>query len=329
MSYDGKLLARAKTRLDGMRRAAEIERLCRLDEVYGKNPRIRTLDADIRANISNAVGFALMHGGDTTQALYEAREENEYLQSERAEELLCAGFPADYTDERFMCEKCSDTGYLGTEICSCLKALYKEEQTRELSALLKLGEQTFDSFCLDWYDDTADSEAGVSPREAMEFVYETCVAYAHRFGKNSYNLFFTGGTGLGKTFLAACIARDVSERGFSVVYDTAVSVFSRFEEEKFSRSEEAAAEVRRYMTCDLLILDDLGTEMTTAFTVSALYDLINTRLASGKKTIITSNLLPGELYGRYSPQIASRLEGEYQVLPFFGRDIRILKKELQ
>jgi len=323
MAYDGKLLARAKTRLDEARRARETERDRRLREVYEAVPDVRETDARLRANMANAVRGAVK--GDMGE-LAKARAENRLLLHEREAMLAGAGFPADYTDDGYACDMCRDTGYVGTEVCDCLRELYMEEQRRDLSALLKLGDQTFDSFSLEWYDDAPDPETGVSAREAMETVYETCVNYARKFGGRSRSLFFTGDTGTGKTFLAACIARVVSEKGFSVVYDTACSIFGRFEEEKFSRdAQEAADAVRRYLTCDLLIFDDLGTEMTTAFTVSALYDLVNTRLNAGKKTIVTSNLPPEALYGRYSPQIASRITGEYLTLRFFGGDIRLMK----
>jgi DNA replication protein DnaC len=135
---------------------------------------------------------------------------------------------------------------------------------------------------------------------------------------------------LGKTFLSACIAREVSEGGFSVVYDTAGIIFSRFEEQKFSRDmqdvREAKDVTRKYLRCDLLILDDLGSELTTPFVQSALYQLVNTRLIEGRSTIVSSNFTMDDLRQRYTPQIISRLEGEYETLPFFGKDIRLLKK---
>ena len=165
----------------------------------------------------------------------------------------------------------------------------------------------------------------------MEIIYETCIEYARKFGPKSMNLFFNGAPGLGKTFLSACVARVVSEKGNSVVYDTAGSVFAKFEKYKFLRSDdqdEAHSEVKRCLECDLLILDDLGTEMTTAFTVSALYELINTRLVTSRKTIVSSNLTPQDLRKRYSEQIMSRLEGEYQVLTFCGDDIRLKKNAI-
>lgn len=330
MSLDGKLLRRAKERLERARRENEAEYARRQEEVYAKNPEVLRIDKELRGNVMDVIGFALAHGGDPVDAVSEIGSDNLWLQSERIEELISAGFPPDYLDMKITCPLCNDTGYDGIRPCKCLMKLYREEQQNELSALLKLGEETFDVFDLDYYDSTPDPATGVSQRGTMDMVYETCINYAERFGEKSNNLFLYGDTGLGKTFLSTCIAKVVSERGYSVVYDTAISIFSKFEEEKFSRSDDLEgikSETRRYLSCDLLIMDDLGTEMSTAFTVSALYMLVNTRLQKGKKTIISSNLSPGELQARYSKQTTSRLLGEYQVLRFCGSDIRQLKKK--
>ena len=210
--------------------------------------------------------------------------------------------------------------------------LYIQEQIQELSKLLDLGEQSFDSFSLDYYSPLPWPGESLSPRENMEFIFDVCSSYARKFGRFYFrNLFLTGAPGLGKTFLSACIARTVSESGFSVVYDTAVNIFTRFEEQKFARDRleagEAKDETRRYLGCDLLILDDLGSELSTPFVQSALYTLINTRLTADKRTVISSNLTMDQVRARYTPQIASRLEGEYRVLPFYGEDIRLLRKQ--
>ena len=329
MSLDGKLLGRARQRLEVVKRENGARHARRVEEVYAKCPRVHVLDQELRHAVIEVIGAALNGGGDPDEAVAVIRDNNLALQAERALALATAGFPDDYLDHEYLCSVCHDTGYVGTEICSCLMMLYKDEQRASLSNLFKLGNETFDSFDLAWYDDTPDPVSGVSPRYRMEFVYDTCVDYATRFPKRSTNLFLSGGTGLGKTFLSACIARVVSDKGFSVVYDTAASVFARFEEEKFNKTGDLSAarsELKRYLECDLLIMDDLGTEMTTSFTVSALYELVNSRLVTGRKTIISSNLSSGELAARYSPQISSRVEGEYHVLNFCGRDIRLLKK---
>ena len=323
MALDGKLLARAKAALEEKRRQNEEQYERRLEKVYAKAPLVRALDEEIGATMAQLVGVAL--GSEDGGRMEDIRLKNLELQEQRRAGIARAGFPEGYLSDDSMCSICNDTGYIRGEMCGCLFKLYNDEQRKSLSSLLKLGEETFDSFDLSYYDDTHDPDMGKSPRRNMEIIYEMCVEYARKFGRNSMNLFFIGEPGLGKTFLSACIARVVAENGHSVVYDMASSVFSKFEDAKFARTDdtdEARAEINRYLECDLLILDDLGTEMKTSFTVSALYELINTRLVTGKKTLISSNLSLQELQSRYSKQIMSRLEGDYEVLTFCGDDIR-------
>ena len=254
------------------------------------------------------------------------REENLSLQAERQMLLAELGLPDNALEDTPLCPFCNDTGYRGGEMCRCLKTYYVEEQRKELSKLLDLGSQSFDTFDTDWYSDQRAPGKTKSAREHMEWVYDTCVEYAHNFGKKPANLLLFGRPGLGKTHLSAAIAREVSGKGFSVVYDTAGHIFERFEAQKFGR-DEAERDVERVLNCDLLILDDLGTEMVTTFVQSALYQIINGRLLEKKSTIVSTNLMPEAIAQRYSGQIASRIEGEYQLLPFVGEDIRVLKKK--
>jgi DNA replication protein DnaC len=193
--------------------------------------------------------------------------------------------------------------------------------------MLHLGNQSFDTFDLSFYSQLYDATVGSSPRQQMELVLDVCYAFADKFGKSRMeNLFLTGAPGLGKTFLSAAIARVVSQKGYSVVYDSAVNVFGRFEADKFNRDDQAKEDVSRYLTCDLMILDDLGSEMNSPLVQTALYQLINTRLLSQRKTVISSNLSEGDLSKRYAPQIVSRLTGEYTPLYFYGEDIRKQKR---
>ena len=329
MSLDGKLLAKAKQALEARRRRNEAEFVRRQLQVYEKSPEVKAIDIDIRTGMLGVISAALSGDGRAEEKVARIGEDNLYLQEKRRQALVRAGFPADYLDEKPLCEKCGDSGFIGTEPCSCLMELYRKVQAKELSSLFGIGDRRFENFSLHWYDDTRDPATGTSTREHMHAVFTACKKYADSFGDKSGNLLLTGAPGLGKTFLSACIAGTVSEKGFSVVYAEAGKLFSDFEAAHFSKGDDAdaaKAEVRRYTLCDLLIFDDLGTEMTTAFTVSALYELINTRLNAGKKTVINTNLSVSDISARYSPQIASRLAGEYQVLPFFGKDIRILKK---
>ena len=331
MGYEPAVLRRASWRLEEqrLRRAAEQERAQR--EIYARLPRAAEIDKELKGTIYQIIAASLKEGRDPVPAIGAVRDRNMELQAERARLLAEHGYPSDALDGRPACSKCNDTGWVGSHMCSCLRALCAEEQIKELSKLLDLGEQSFDSFSLDCYSPLPWKGESLPPRENMEFIYEVCLNYAQKFGKFYFrNLFLTGAPGLGKTFLSACIARTVSEAGYSVVYDTAVNIFARFEEQKFARDRleagEAKDETKRYLGCDLLILDDLGSELITPFVQSALYTLINSRLTADKRTVISSNLSMEQIRQRYTPQIASRLEGEYRVLPFYGEDIRLLRK---
>ena len=331
MAYDGKILARVREIIAEKKRNNESEQSRRRDAVYASIPAVMDIEAEITTLMSGVVAEALRKGADAGAAVSSAKEKCETLLKRRAELLLSGGYPANYIDEIYDCPACGDTGYVLGKPCSCLKELYKSETVGELSQMLNIDGQCFEKFNLSFYDNVPDYETGKVPCQTMSNILNLCRDYAADFKPSSVNLLFRGGTGLGKTFLSASIAKVVSEKGFSVVYDTAVSVMEAFELQKFDRSGEGAEEissrVRRYMDCDLLILDDLGTEMTTSFTQSALYTLVNGRLIKGGKTIISTNLSEDEMRKRYTPQIVSRLEGEYHILNFAGRDIRAIKHE--
>lgn len=332
MAYDVNVLRRATAQLEQRRteRIAGQERL--RTQVYARCPRVAEIDRELRRTIVDIISASLKNGSDPVPSIQVVRDRNLDLQQERAQVLAQAGYPADILEEKPVCPRCGDTGWRGSEMCGCLRDLCAREQIVELSDLLGLGEQSFDSFSMDYYSTRPDPVMGVSPRENMELVYEVCLNYAQKFEKFYFNnLLLTGGTGLGKTFLSACIARVVAENGHSVVYDSAGGIFARFEARKFSRdledTRDARDETRRYLNCDLLIMDDLGSEMTTPFVQSALYQLINERLVAGRRTVISTSLSLEDIRRRYTPQIASRLEGEYMALHFYGEDIRLLKKQ--
>ncbi|WP_209344598.1 ATP-binding protein [Flavonifractor sp. AGMB03687] len=332
MGYEASVLYRATRRLEAGRRQREEALTRRKAEIYAQLPRLREIDKELKGTVYQIIASSLREGRDPAPSIQVIKDHNLSLQAERTHLLLQNGWGADALDEQPACPKCNDTGWVGAQMCTCLKKLCGEEQIKELSKLLDLGEQSFETFSMDYYSPLPWPGEALSPRENMEFIFDLCSNYARKFGRFKLrNLFLSGAPGLGKTFLSACIARTVSENGFSVVYDTAVNVFARFEEQKFARdrldAEEAKDETKRYLGCDLLILDDLGSELTTPFVQSALYTLINARLMANKQTVISSNLTMTQVRQRYTPQISSRLEGEYRVLPFYGEDIRLQRKQ--
>jgi len=209
-------------------------------------------------------------------------------------------------------------------MCSCLASLCREEQRKQLWQLTD-GKERFEKFRLDYYSDRVNPEYGYNPRTVMEKTLKYGRDYAANFQPGAGNLLLVGGTGLGKTFLSACIANVVVDKGYSVAYESASQLFRKLEKARFNASEETAAEVAKIEQCDLLIIDDLGTELAGNFVKSAFYDLLNERLLAGKSMIISTNLLGEEIEERYSPQVASRLTGNFKGLTFMGEDIRVLK----
>ncbi len=330
MPYQSEIIQQATARLERQRAQRRAEQQQLRQSVYDSIPELKQLDARLRAGMAAVAAAAFDYSADPAARVAALRQENRQLQARRAALIADAGInPADI-DDTPACKRCDDRGWIGSAMCDCLKTLCAQEQIQSLSSMLDLGEQSFENFSLDWYSTEYDPSAGLSAREQMQMIYKVCSSYANRFGKFlSNNLFLTGAPGLGKTYLSACIARVVSEKGFSVVYDTAVRVFSQFEDAKFARSDTASQAVERYLNCDLLILDDLGSELTSQMTQSALYTLINTRLISDRHTVISSNLSLQEVQARYQPMIASRIAGEYRPLIFQGQDIRILRSTRQ
>ena len=330
MAYDGKLLAAARAELEKIREENRNEQMRRTRRVYELVPEIAGIDRKLQGHMVQLVRLTIGKASDMAERIAELEKENLSLQARRAELLTAHGWGMDYLDDIYSCHECHDSGSVNGHMCDCMKGLYNKALSLELGSLLKHGDECFDNFDLGLYANVPAPGQSISPRAVMQRVFEACRKFADNFPNVGANLLMQGGPGLGKTYLSACIARTVADKGLSVCYETAVAALDAFEQQKFSRDSaeglSAAAKVQRMSDCDLMILDDLGTEMLTPMSQSALYTLINNRLVRGRKTIISTNLSDTELEKRYSPQINSRLAGEFLHLPFAGEDIRRMKK---
>lgn len=319
MSYSNDVLSRARAQLAQQRADRESENAAKLQAAYARMPRLKEIDKALAGTMAQAAQAAFLQGGDAAAALQQVREANLQLQKEREALVAQLGF----LTEEPLCPDCGGTGYVGAEMCHCLKALCAALQRKEMGAAFR--NAGFESFRLDYYSDAVIPQLKTSPRAVMEKTLDSCRRYARTFSMDSGNLLLSGGTGLGKTHLALAIGAAVGEQGYAVCYETAAGLFGKLEKAKFAPSEETLREADKLERCDLLILDDLGTEMPSQFVTAALYGLLNARLLAGRPMVITTNLSVDEAGSRYSMQIASRLYGEFKRLTFLGSDIRILK----
>lgn len=255
---------------------------------------------------------------------------NMEIQEEMRRILAANGHDENYLEPKWTCKTCCDTGINDGKMCECMRQIMKRIAYDSLNSVTPLSLSTFDSFSLDGYPDIADSGKTLSPRHFMEITYKKCREYSKTFSMKSKSLLFQGGVGLGKTHLSLAIAGEVIGRGYDVVYGTAQDFFVRIERERFGKSGDNEDTLSHLCDVDLLIIDDLGTEFSTPFTASVLHEIVNTRLLSGRPTIISTNLTPEGMTGRYSERIVSRIFGSYARLHFFGKDMRsVLRKSTQ
>ena len=322
MNYSSEVLSRARAILAQQKADRESQNAARLQAAYARVPRLKEIDMALISTMAQAAQAAFLQGSDGKAALERARQSNLQLQEER-KALVERYWEPGYLNEEPICPHCGGNGYVGAQMCQCLKALCVQEQRKEMGAAFQ--NAGFDTFLLEYYSDVVIPQVKMSPRSVMEKTLSSCRRYARNFNMDAGNLLLSGSTGLGKTHLALAIGAAVGEQGYSVCYETAAGLFSKLEKAKFAPSEETIREAEKLEKCDLLIVDDLGTEMPSQFVTAALYNLLNTRLLAKRPMIITTNLNVDEAASRYSMQIASRLYGEFKRLTFLGSDIRILK----
>lgn len=326
MSYGKDTLLKATQIIEGRRSKAQRIQLAHHMEVTDKIPEISKYEAKL-AETGLAVVKAFGMGKDAQDYIRQLSEMNEALQKVIRSTLVENGYPENYLDTPYTCKKCEDTGFVGGYACECRIQILKDIAKDSLASVSPSANCTFSNFNLDFYPLPADNTTGVSPRKRMSEIFEYCKCYAEDFGTDSESLYLHGATGLGKTHLSLAIANTVAENGFRVIYDSAQNILSSLEREKFSHNNSGERE-KEILDCDLLIIDDLGSEFSTQFTVAAVYNIINTRLNRSKPVIISTNLTKNELEAKYTQRVTSRIIGGYTSLLFLGKDIRQIKINL-
>ena len=298
----------------------------RKKEIYQKVPAVKELEAEI-AERSVACARKLLEGNQ--EAIYELREKLADLKEQKALLIKAAGYSDDYLELHYRCKDCRDTGWVDGHKCHCflraqMKLLYAQSNLERV-----LEQENFDHLTFQYYDNSQIiPEIGMTNADYMRRVVKSCMEFAQNFDSHQDNLLFTGSTGVGKTFLTNCIAKELIDRCISVIYLSSNELFEIFSKYKFGReSEEDAEESYRYiLECDMLIIDDLGTELNISFVSSQLFYCINERIGRKKGTIISTNLSMSMLKDTYSDRVTSRIMSNYRVIPLYGADIRMKKR---
>ena len=298
----------------------------RMREVYGKDQRLKAIDDNI-SSCSLAQARKLLNGDVT--ALSKLRSQLTEFRQQRLSILKELGYSEQYFEPSYECPDCKDTGYIGNQRCHCFKQraidlVYTQSNIRSI-----LKTENFNTFCYDYYSETeVNPTTGLTSLETMQNAVKECRKFINEFDSVFSNLFFYCDTGVGKTFLSNCIAKELLDTGHSVIYFTAFQIFDVFEQNTFHKSttENIIAAHQNIFDCDLLIIDDLGTEMPNSFTVSQLFLCLNERILRRKSTIISTNLTLNKVAEIYSERTFSRISSSYVILKLFGDDIRIQKK---
>ena len=327
MGYSREVYEAANRTLENRRQKAKQEYKARQNVFYIRCPRAKEIKKLLAATAIDAAK-AVLNGADTKQQLILLKNKNLDLQKELSGLLKSSGLPEDYLDIKYECPNCNDEGYIDGKMCSCMKKILRNEAFNKLNELSPLSLCTFDSFSLEYYPTTQIRNNGPSPQKRMESILKFCENYAVNFSLSSTDLLMQGATGLGKTHLSLAIARAVINKGYGVIYGSTQNIVTKLERERFRYNrEDGESDSEQYLIdCDLLILDDLGTEFSTSFSNAAIYNIINSRMMSEKPTIISTNLSLRELEKNYSERFISRIMGNNIRLEFLGNDIRQQKR---
>lgn len=309
-----------------LREKAQVELQHRTEEVYRRLPRIAEIDRQMSQVGMDIARWVLRHPEDIEKGTQEIRATLDKLKKERSALLAAQGLDDRFLELAFSCQSCRDTGYTpDNNPCRCLRQKLIERAYQDSNLELLLRDQHFGTFDLQLFSDVSVPGKEKSPRENIRQIQAVTRRFIDQF--ESYgepNLIFLGDTGLGKTFLCSCVARSLLDKGYTVLYQTSFRIAEAMENYKFGRRENPEAEqaYRMIYDCDLLIVDDLGTELANAFTNVEFFNILNSRLMNKKKMIFSTNLSATEMARTYGERVFSRLISQFELLEFYGKDLR-------
>ncbi|WP_295153463.1 ATP-binding protein [uncultured Ruminococcus sp.] len=324
MKYSPHAIEMAESILSERRNDAEKQHTERLQEIAENAPEIYRMNNEA-LGLNYALIGSIGKGGEKksiSESIAAIRERNLTIRHNIRAMLEACGYPGDYLQYHYVCEKCRDTGYHEGVRCDCMKKLLKYYTTEEINERCSIELHDFSEFRVELYSNVP-SPGGEIPREKMRTLFDFCRKYAEHFDENSRSLFFFGRTGLGKTFLSSCIAKKLIEDDRNVVYGSLLKLLRQIEDERFHRASGDTTGV--LLDADLVILDDLGSEFQTQFTDAVIYEILNERINNRRPTIISTNLTTKELDRKYNDRIVSRITGCFIPCAFLGSDVRLEK----
>lgn len=319
--YPKKIYLKAERILEKRRENSAFEADQRAEEIKAKIPEIEEIQQKL-SRVGLEISKLFFFKGNTEEKVNELKSKSAKLVAERGKILKKHGYAENALSQEHICPVCEDRGFINNRMCSCHKQLLKDIMREEVAKLAPLDKCTFESFILDYYSTTAE-EDGVIPRARAEKVFDACHRYAQNFSLDSKNLMLLGKTGLGKTHLSLAIANVVINKGYYVCYGTSQNICEDLRAEMFGRDDKLTYTKESVIDCDLLILDDLGTEIDNQYNIASIYNIINSRILAGKPTIISTNYDFSELLDKYDQRITSRITGEFTRMQLFGTDNRI------
>lgn len=315
---------KANAEMERRKLRAENDAADRQREIYKKIPEIEEIRRMLAKTATELSRLIIGRKGNFEENFERLRKNNLDGAHMIAELLKANGYPEDYLEVHYRCNECHDTGFTDSGMCDCMKRLINKIASEELNRSANLPNADFSHFNLDYYRGIVID--GIDCYSLMSKNLSFCIEYARHFKEGADSLLLIGKTGVGKTHLSMAIAKEVINNGYNVIYGSVINILRSIEKEHFGRAEESSDTLESVCACDLLIFDDLGSEHHTPFYESTLYNIINTRINTGKPMIISTNLSKEELASTYNERLISRIFCCCTILPFAGRDVRQLKR---